>query len=69
MDSYWFFIRQLNTLSIFGGIRTGGNSLTENLVFKNRDELEAKMAAVMEWFRLRFGKGLAMGGRESLKIS
>jgi hypothetical protein len=45
-DSDFPFIRQLNTLSIFDGIRTGENFLTENLVFKSRDELEAKMAAV-----------------------
>jgi hypothetical protein len=46
VDSYFVFIRQLNIDAIFVGIRTGGNPLNENLILKERDELEAKMVAV-----------------------
>jgi hypothetical protein len=47
LDSDYVFIRQLNTDGICLVIRTGGNSLNQNIVLKCRDELEAKMATVL----------------------
>jgi hypothetical protein len=47
LDSDSVFIRQLNTDHICLVIRTGGNSLNQNIVLKCRDELEAKMATVL----------------------
>jgi len=47
-DSYLWFIRQLNTRSLFLPINLGGQNLKNTITLKQRKEIEDKMANVFK---------------------
>jgi len=48
LNSYFLFIRQLNTQSLLVCIIVGGNSLKHDITPKQRKDLQAKMAKVFK---------------------
>jgi hypothetical protein len=48
LDPDYWFIRQLSTSNIFHGTNVGGGQLKNTITFKQRKELEDKMASVFQ---------------------